>query len=43
MENYDVVVIGAGTAGLPAGALLAKEGKSVLVCEKSPSQAISAR
>ena len=36
MESYDVVVIGAGAAGLSAGALLAKEGKSVLVCEKSP-------
>jgi phytoene dehydrogenase-like protein len=36
MSRYDVVVIGAGAAGLSAGALLAKEGKSVLVCEKSP-------
>lgn len=36
MSSYDVVVIGAGAAGLSAGALLAKEGKSVLVCEKSP-------
>lgn len=36
MESYDVVVIGAGAAGLSAGALLAKEGKSVLICEKSP-------
>jgi phytoene dehydrogenase-like protein len=36
MSKYDVVVIGAGAAGLSAGALLAKEGKSVLVCEKSP-------
>ena len=36
MAKYDVVVIGAGAAGLSAGALLAKEGKSVLVCEKSP-------
>lgn len=35
MKSYDVVVIGAGVAGLSAGALLAKEGKSVLVCEKS--------
>lgn len=35
MAKYDVVVIGAGAAGLSAGALLAKEGKSVLVCEKS--------
>jgi len=36
MASYDVVVIGAGAAGLSAGALLAKEGKSVLVCEQSP-------
>jgi len=36
MAKYDVVVIGAGAAGLSAGALLANEGKSVLVCEKSP-------
>lgn len=36
MSRYDVVVIGAGAAGLSAGALLAKEGKSVLVCERSP-------
>ncbi len=36
MAKYDVVVIGAGSAGLSAGALLAKEGKKVLVCERSP-------
>jgi phytoene dehydrogenase-like protein len=35
MAKYDVVVIGAGAAGLSAGALLAKEGKKVLVCEAS--------
>ncbi len=35
MAKYDVVIIGAGSAGLSAGALLAKAGKSVLVCEKS--------
>ena len=32
-EAYDVVVIGAGLAGLTAGALLAHAGKSVLVVE----------
>ena len=36
MAKYDVVVIGAGAAGLSAGALLAKEGKKVLVLESSP-------
>ena len=36
MARYDVVIIGAGAAGLSAGALLAKEGKSVLVLEASP-------
>lgn len=32
-EAYDVIVIGAGLAGLTAGALLAHAGKSVLVAE----------
>jgi phytoene dehydrogenase-like protein len=36
MTDYDVVVIGAGAAGLPAGALLAAEGKRVLVADRSP-------
>jgi hypothetical protein len=34
MENYDVVIIGAGISGLCTGALLAKAGKRVLVLEK---------
>jgi prolycopene isomerase len=33
-ERYDVVVVGAGLGGLSAGALLANEGKRVLVCEQ---------
>ena len=36
MTDYDVVVIGAGVAGLSAGALLATEGKRVLVTDRSP-------
>lgn len=36
MAGYDVIVIGAGAAGLTSAALLAKEGKSVLVLEASP-------
>ena len=35
MAKVDVVVIGAGAAGLTAGALLAKEGRSVAVVEAS--------
>jgi phytoene dehydrogenase-like protein len=35
MSRYDVVIIGAGAAGLSAGALLAKEGRSVCVVESS--------
>lgn len=34
MAKYDVVVIGAGAAGLTAGALLAKLGKKVLVVDR---------
>ena len=36
MAKYDVVVIGAGAAGLSAAALLAKEGRTVLVLEAGP-------
>lgn len=36
MTKVDVVVIGAGSAGLSAAALLAKEGRSVCVVEASP-------
>jgi len=36
MSSYDVIVIGAGAAGLSAAALLATEGKRVLVLERSP-------
>jgi phytoene dehydrogenase-like protein len=35
VAKVDVVVIGAGAAGLTAGALLAKNGKTVLVLDKS--------
>jgi phytoene dehydrogenase-like protein len=36
VAKYDVVVIGAGAAGLTAGALLAKHGKQALVLDRSP-------
>ncbi len=35
MSDYDVIVIGAGCGGLTAGALLAAQGRSVLVLEQS--------
>ena len=36
MSDHDVIIIGAGAAGLAAGALLAAEGQRVLVLERSP-------
>ena len=36
VSKVDVVVIGAGAAGLTTGALLAKQGKKVVVLDKSP-------
>ncbi|PKN33185.1 MAG: hypothetical protein CVU61_14860 [Deltaproteobacteria bacterium HGW-Deltaproteobacteria-19] len=35
MADYDVIVIGAGCGGLSAGALLARQGRRVLVVEQS--------
>jgi len=35
MPDYDVIVIGAGLGGLTSGALLAKQGRKVLVLEQS--------
>ena len=35
MSDYDVIIIGAGAAVLSAAGLLAREGKKVLVLEKS--------
>lgn len=35
MSDYDVIIIGAGAAGLAAGALAATEGQKVLVLERS--------
>ena len=35
MSRFDVVVLGAGAAGLTAAALLAREGRSVAVLESS--------
>ena len=37
MEKYDVIVIGAGPGGSAAAALLAKEGKKVLLVDKNKS------
>src|SRR6476661_5418555 len=37
MARYDVVVVGAGLGGLTAGAILAREGRKVLVIERSNS------
>jgi phytoene dehydrogenase-like protein len=36
VAGYDVAVIGAGAAGLTAGALLAKNGKRVVVLDRAP-------
>ena len=33
-DSYDVIVVGAGMGGLTCGALLARQGNSVLVCEQ---------
>ena len=33
-DSYDVIVVGAGIGGLTCGALLARQGKSVLICEQ---------
>lgn len=35
MKDYDVIVIGAGCGGVTAGALLARQGRSVLLLEQS--------
>lgn len=35
-EKYDVIIVGAGIGGLTAGAILAKNGKKVLLLEKNP-------
>jgi phytoene dehydrogenase-like protein len=37
MARYDAVIIGAGLGGLTAGAILAREGRKVLVIERSNS------
>lgn len=37
MKNeYDVIIIGAGIGGLAAGAILARNGKKILILEKNP-------
>jgi phytoene desaturase len=37
MADYDVIVIGGGNGGVSAGALLAKQGRKVLLLEQSPA------
>ena len=37
MESYDVIVVGAGSVGLPSAYYLAEEGLRVCVIEKNPS------
>jgi len=37
MDNWDVIIVGAGYGGLCTGALLANKGKKVLVLEKGNS------
>jgi len=34
LHDYDVIIIGAGIGGLTCGALLAKHGMNVLICEQ---------
>ena len=36
MENYDVIVIGGGAAGMMAAGTAAKNGKRVILLEKNP-------
>ncbi len=40
-ESYDVVVVGAGPAGLGAAVAAAREGRSVCVCERLPNRDVS--
>jgi flavin-dependent dehydrogenase len=37
MENYDVIVIGAGLAGLQAACLLGQRGRRVLLVDRKPA------
>ena len=37
MSDYDVIIIGAGSVGVPTSYFLAKEGMKVLVLEKNAS------
>lgn len=43
MEKHEVVIVGAGPAGLKAAEILAENGKDVLVIERSPEKRIGAK
>ncbi len=38
MARYDAVIIGAGLGGLAAGAILAREGRKILLIERGNSR-----
>ena len=42
MPDYDVIVIGAGLGGLTSGALLAHQGRKVLVLEQKTGSVVAA-
>ena len=43
VENYDIVIVGAGTAGTYLGWLMAKKGFSVIIIEKDKREEVGKR